>query len=104
MEHIEHVNLIKKAIDTTGEVWADLGSGEGAFTLALRALAGSHVEIYSVDIDKNRLKEQQEVFDKQFTHTNIHYIAKDFTKKPALPQNSLTNCSQRFQERSANWH
>lgn len=59
MKHCEHVNLIKKAFVEKGGVWADLGSGEGAFTLALRDLAGEDIEIYSVDKDKQRVSEQK---------------------------------------------
>src|SRR6266576_6653547 len=86
MEHIEHVDLIKKAISQKGGVWADLGSGEGAFTLALRDLTGSDVEIFSVDKDKERLMQQKQAFDTQFPNTNIHYIEKDFTDNFELPQ------------------
>ncbi len=63
MQHSDHINLIKKAISKTGGVWADLGSGEGAFTLGLRDLAGPNIEIYSVDKDKKRLKQQKGRFD-----------------------------------------
>ena len=86
MMHIEHVNLIKNAIDKEGGVWADLGSGEGAFTLALRDLAGSDVVICSVDIDKKRLDQQKDAFDKQFPNTKIYYTEKDFTENLELPQ------------------
>ena len=85
MEHIEHVNLIKKAITAKGGNWADLGSGDGAFTLALRDLAGPDVEIYSVDKDKVRLKNQRKSFDKMFPNTKIHFIEIDFTHPLELP-------------------
>ena len=35
MDHNDHVLLLAKGIPTQGGVWADLGSGAGAFTLAL---------------------------------------------------------------------
>lgn len=38
MEHHDHVALIQEAV--RGRVWADLGSGTGAFTLALADLLG----------------------------------------------------------------
>ena len=34
MDHTDHVNLIRAGV-STGGVWADFGSGGGAFTLAL---------------------------------------------------------------------
>lgn len=85
MTHQEHVHLIKQAISTKGGVWADLGSGEGAFTLALRDLAGADVEIYSIDTDAKRLQEQQQVFARQFPGTQIHFLEKDFTNPLELP-------------------
>lgn len=85
MIHIDHVNLVKKAIDTSGGVWVDLGSGDGAFILALRDIAGSDVEIYSVDKDERRLQTQELTFQKSFPDTNIHFINADFTKPLDLP-------------------
>src|SRR5690348_13016244 len=86
MQHSEHVNLIKKAFHETGGVWADLGSGDGAFTLALRDLAGTGVKIYSIDSDATRLSRQKEIFEKQFPYTNIQYVVKDFTEDLDLPK------------------
>lgn len=85
MQHSEHVNLIRKAISKKDGVWADFGSGEGAFTLALRDLAGPDVEIYSVDKDKERIKDQKLAFERQFPDTNIHYLQRDFTDDLELP-------------------
>lgn len=86
MNHNEHVHLIQKAIPSTGGVWADFGSGEGAFTLALRDLAGPNVILYSFDKDEKRLNSQKHAFEKQFPKTNITYIKKDFTQDLELPK------------------
>ncbi len=86
MTHAEHVHLIKKAISPTGGVWADLGSGEGAFTLALRDLAGEDVTIYSIDKDKARLQVQKQEFAKHFPQSKITHIEADFTQPFDLPQ------------------
>ena len=40
MDHGDHVRLIREGALGGGKVWADLGSGEGAFTLALADLLG----------------------------------------------------------------
>jgi ubiquinone/menaquinone biosynthesis C-methylase UbiE len=85
MTHEEHVNLIKKAITQKGGNWADFGSGDGAFTLALRDLAGPEVSIYSVDKDKSRLKTQDEAFEKMFPQSHIRFIEADFTVHVELP-------------------
>lgn len=84
MTHEEHVNLIKKAI-TKGGKWADFGSGDGAFTLALRDLAGPDVKIYSYDKDKGRLQTQEREFKRMFPHSQIQFIQADFTKPLDLP-------------------
>ncbi len=40
MNHRDHINLIRNGIAGQGNVWAELGSGDGAFTLALAELLG----------------------------------------------------------------
>lgn len=85
MVHKDHVRLILKAIKPGKQVWADLGSGEGAFTLALRDVVGQEVEIFSIDKNAGSLRKQKEAFDQQFPGTNIHYISSDFTKHLDLP-------------------
>ena len=51
MRHPDHVNLLRGALPQAGGTWADLGSGTGAFTLALAELVGPHGTVYSVDTD-----------------------------------------------------
>jgi ubiquinone/menaquinone biosynthesis C-methylase UbiE len=85
MDHQDHVYLLRPAIRYKGGVWADLGSGDGAFTLALRDLAGAEVEILSIDQDPRRLKNQEKNFSNLYPKTNIHFINADFTKLEHLP-------------------
>ena len=59
MNHNDHVYLLRKGIAGPGGVWADLGSGSGAFTLALADLIGPTGHIYSVDKDRSALREQE---------------------------------------------
>ena len=66
MNHADHVRLLKNGIVKPGGLWADLGSGAGAFTLALAELIGPTGEIYSVDQDAGALAEQQRAFQRQF--------------------------------------
>jgi ubiquinone/menaquinone biosynthesis C-methylase UbiE len=49
MNHADHVALLRAGVPGPGGVWADLGSGAGAFTLALADLIGPTGQIYSVD-------------------------------------------------------
>ena len=85
MNHQDHVRLLEKGIAETGGVWADFGSGAGAFTLALADLIGPTGSIYSVDKDRGALKEQERAIRNNFPGTTVHYINADFMQKLALP-------------------
>jgi ubiquinone/menaquinone biosynthesis C-methylase UbiE len=85
MDHHDHVNLLRGGIPTPGGIWADLGSGSGAFTLALAELAGVEAEIYSIDQDKGALQEQSRAFKTRFPQANVHFQQADFTKRLSLP-------------------
>lgn len=86
MVHVDHVRLIEKGIMRNGGgVWADFGSGDGAFTLALRDIAGPDTHIYSIDQQRNRLDIQKREFDRMFPRSHIEFIAADFSKPLDLP-------------------
>ena len=56
MRHADHVALIRDGIGEPGGRWADLGSGEGAFTLALAELLGPDAHIVAIDKDRRALR------------------------------------------------
>jgi ubiquinone/menaquinone biosynthesis C-methylase UbiE len=85
MTHEDHVYLLRGGVPNRGGVWADLGSGTGAFTLALADLIGPEGEIYSVDTDRRALQEQERIMGARFPTTTVHYIAADFTRPIELP-------------------
>ena len=85
MDHHDHVNLLRNGITQRGGTWADFGSGDGAFTLALRELVGADVEIYSIDQDGGRLREQERAFRQMFPGPNVHFMRQDFAKSLDLP-------------------
>lgn len=85
MNHADHVALIREGVPRPGGVWADLGSGRGAFTLALAELVGPAGEIYSVDRDRNALREQERAMRAPFAAMAVHYLAADFTRPLNLP-------------------
>src|SRR5688500_2821155 len=85
MNHQDHVRLIRGGIETSGGVWADLGSGEGAFTLALRDVAGPDVEIVSIDQDRRSLRVQQDAFARHFPGSRVEFVQADFTGPLDLP-------------------
>lgn len=85
MEHTDHVNLLRNGIVGKGGVWADFGSGSGAFTLALRELVGADAEMYSIDKDGGRLREQERAFGQMFPDSQVHYMREDFSRALKLP-------------------
>jgi ubiquinone/menaquinone biosynthesis C-methylase UbiE len=85
MQHEDHVSLLHGGITGPGGVWADLGSGTGAFTLALADLIGPTGEIYSVDKDRGSLREQERAMRARFPGVTVHYLAADFSHKLELP-------------------
>jgi SAM-dependent methyltransferase len=66
--------------ETQRAVWADLGSGTGAFTLALADLLGPGGEIYSVDRDASALRVQEQAMRARFPQTRVHTMAADFQR------------------------
>lgn len=56
MQREELVALIEGGVGERGGRWADLGAGEGAFTLALADLLGPDAHIVAVDKDARALR------------------------------------------------
>src|SRR5439155_18487057 len=54
LNHADHLALIEDGVEGRGGRWADLGSGEGAFTLALADVLGPEAHIVAVDKDSTR--------------------------------------------------
>jgi len=84
MEHMDHVRLLRDAGIERGQAWADLGSGTGAFTLALADLLNGAGTIYSVDRHAEALRQQRDAMSHQFTSITAHYLVADFTKSLEL--------------------
>lgn len=85
MNHGDHVNLLRKGVPVPGGVWADLGAGAGAFTLALAELVGPGVVIYAVDRDRGALRQLAQALPGQFPGVTLHTVAADFTQPLDLP-------------------
>jgi ubiquinone/menaquinone biosynthesis C-methylase UbiE len=87
MDHKDHVHLLREGIKSPGGVWAELGSGRGAFTLALADLVGPDGTIYSIDKDQSSLQEQARANKKILHqhHPTIHYLLGDYRFPLNLP-------------------
>lgn len=84
MNHQDHVRLIKDGIHQPDGVWADFGSGRGAFTLALADLLKREAQIYSIDQDWFALQQQKLAMRRQFPEMQVVYQRGDFTKPMTL--------------------
>jgi ubiquinone/menaquinone biosynthesis C-methylase UbiE len=85
MDHRDHVKLLRRGVPFGGGAWADFGSGEGAFTLALRDLIGPGSEIWSIDKDRGRLDRQRQAFRTRFPASNVHFVQADLSRPMELP-------------------
>jgi ubiquinone/menaquinone biosynthesis C-methylase UbiE len=85
MDHTDHINLLRSGIEGSGGVWADLGAGAGAFTLALAELIGPGGEIHAVDRNASALHANGRAMRAKFPQTRVQYQAADFTLPLVLP-------------------
>lgn len=87
MNHDDHVALLRPGIGPVGEspVWADIGAGDGAFTLALAELVGSGAAIITVDQDGRALSRGAAQTQRQFPGVAVQPVIGDFTRQLDLP-------------------
>ena len=85
MQHADHVRLIRPGVADANGVWADFGSGTGAFTLALAELLDRESIIHSVDWDGAALKRQQRRLQARFPEIEVHIYDNDYTQPMDLP-------------------
>jgi SAM-dependent methyltransferase len=79
------VALLREGVSGHGVLWADLGSGTGAFTLALAELLGPRGILYSVDREAGALREQARALRERFPAVAVHQRVADFTQPLDLP-------------------
>lgn len=87
MDHADHIYLLKESFPTPGGIWAEFGSGRGAFTQALAELIGPEGEIYSVDRDQNALRSQAKAVEGRLAEKSpkMHYQHADYTNPLDFP-------------------
>ena len=76
--------MLRDGVLGAGPRWADLGSGRGAFTLALADLLGAGAEICAVDRDGGALRELGAGMHARFPATNLETRAADFNSELGL--------------------
>jgi ubiquinone/menaquinone biosynthesis C-methylase UbiE len=85
LNHHDHVRLLCDGVSAPGGVWAEFGSGTGAFTLALAEVIGGSGRIYSIDRDASALKMQTQALQSRFAAIHLQTIVTDFTRPLDLP-------------------
>jgi SAM-dependent methyltransferase len=85
VNHADHVDLLRDGVPKPGGVWADLGAGSGAFTLALAELLGPQAVIYAIDRDRPALAELERRLDGRFSGTRLISMRADFTQALDVP-------------------
>jgi ubiquinone/menaquinone biosynthesis C-methylase UbiE len=84
VDHAELVGLLRDGVGAKGGTWADLGAGEGAFTLALADLLGPGSHITAVDRDAGALRRLGDEMGKMFPATELAIVVADFTRRLTL--------------------
>jgi SAM-dependent methyltransferase len=85
MNHKDHVDLLRAGVLSSVGVWADLGCGTGAFTLALAELLDPQSVTYAVDTDRHALSELSRRCRARFPSHDIRPVQADFTQPLDLP-------------------
>jgi ubiquinone/menaquinone biosynthesis C-methylase UbiE len=86
VNHADHVQLIENGIDRdSGGVWVDFGAGSGAFTLALRDIAGPDTAIIAIDEDRASLQTLRANMERRFPGTQLRLLQADFAEHLTLP-------------------
>jgi SAM-dependent methyltransferase len=78
VDHADHVGLLRDAVPERG-TWADIGAGNGAFTLALADLLGDGGRIVAVDRDAGALHLNAEAVSARFPGVSLEAVVSDFT-------------------------
>ena len=80
----ELVGLLRDGVAARGGRWADLGAGEGAFTLALADLLGPGAHITAVDRDAGSMRGLSAEMGRKFPGTELEVVVADFTRPISL--------------------
>jgi SAM-dependent methyltransferase len=85
VDHADHAGLIRAAVEPGG-TWADIGAGQGAFTLAIADLLGPGGRIVAVDRDARVLRANAEAVRGRFPAVDYATVTADLTSSLDLPE------------------
>jgi ubiquinone/menaquinone biosynthesis C-methylase UbiE len=74
----EAVALIEAAVPRAGNMWADIGAGDGTFTRALVEILGKDATVYAVDRDTRALASLRRWASRE--GANVVVVEADFTQ------------------------
>lgn len=84
MNHSDLVTLLQDGVTERGGRWAELGAGEGAFTLALADLLGQTGHITAVDKDGRAIQDLAAEARRRFPEITVTTRVADFTRPLGL--------------------
>ena len=88
MEHADHVRLLREGVaprvGPTPGPWADIGAGDGAFTLALADLLGPGGHIVALDRDGRALARNAEAVGARFPAVGLTTVQADLERPPEI--------------------
>ena len=87
MDHADHVALIRGGVPapTPESVWADIGAGEGAFTLAVADVLGPGARIIAIDRDAGALRRNAGAVASRFPGTGLTTVVADLEGRLEVP-------------------
>lgn len=80
MDRVDLVALLRNGVALNRGRWADLGAGDGAFTLALADLLGPSAQITAVDRDAESLRRLTSAIRRNPAPARIETVVADFTR------------------------
>jgi ubiquinone/menaquinone biosynthesis C-methylase UbiE len=80
VDQAELVGLLRGGVEAKGGNWADLGAGDGAFTMALAELLGPGAHITAVDRDASALRRLAAEVGRRLAATQVETLVADFRK------------------------
>jgi SAM-dependent methyltransferase len=85
MNHADHLDLLRGGVPAQGGVWADMGAGSGAFTLALAELIGPTGVIFAIDKDRRALRTLETALTSRYPGVQLNPRTADFARPLDLP-------------------